>query len=123
MSCRGLVSFIFSTPPNAPIVLVLYKYDTPGQLINVRKCKNMVILCVSVTHTYRRPKKLVLLSEVPDAGLGTLSLPKESCDLQEILLTLDSIAIECLVRMNVSDLFRERSSIITRWTVDKLVAL
>lgn len=51
------------------------------------------------THTYRRPKKLVLLSEVTDAGLGTLSFPKESCDLQEILLTLHSIATECNIRL------------------------
>lgn len=51
------------------------------------------------THTYRRPKKLVLLSEVTDAGLGTLSFPKESCDLQEILLTLHSIEMECNIRL------------------------
>lgn len=69
--------------------------------MNVKSCKNNVIscVCVCVTHTYRRPKKLVLLSEVTDAGLGTLSLPKEGCDLQEILLTLHSADV---IERNVS---------------------
>lgn len=83
----------------------------------MQKQRHLVCVCVCETHTYRRPKKLVLLSEVTDAGLGTLSLPKEGCDLQEILLTLHSpqrnwVSCQC---ERVSATFRAQSITLSHW--------